>query len=95
MLGESPGSVVDGMSPAKDRPDIHFEDSARTPMLDPSATFDPEAYAAAVAPLLGLSLDPRWMDSVTANLRVLAKAAELVSDFPLADEVEAAPSFEA
>nr|WP_210036043.1 DUF4089 domain-containing protein [Methylobacterium sp. PvR107] len=64
-------------------------------MLDLSASFDPEAYAAAAAPLLGLSLDPRWLDSVTANLRVLAKAAELVSGFPLADEVEAAPSFEA
>jgi hypothetical protein len=83
------------MSPAKDHSRQRTEDSARTLMPDPSATFDPEAYAAAATPLLGLSLDPRWMDSVTANLRVLAKAAELVSDFPLADEVEAAPSFEA
>jgi hypothetical protein len=83
------------MSPAKIDPSSHAEDSARTLMLDPSASFDPEAYAAAAAPLLGLSLDPRWLDSVTANLRVLEKAAALVSGFPLADEVEAAPSFEA
>lgn len=95
MLGKSPKNAVRGMSPAKDQSRQRTEDNARTPMLDPSATFDPEAFAAAVTPLLGLPLDPRWMDSITANLRVLAKAAELVSDFPLADEVEAAPSFEA
>lgn len=64
-------------------------------MLDTSAAFDPEAYVAAAAPLLALSLDPNWIEAVTANLRVLAKAAELVSAFPLADEIEAAPSFEA
>ncbi|OXE37747.1 hypothetical protein CCS92_35015 [Methylobacterium radiotolerans] len=35
------------------------------------------------------------MAPVTANLRVLAAAAELVEAFPLADEIDAAPRFEA
>lgn len=57
--------------------------------------FDPEAYAAAAAPLLGLRLDPDWVGPVTANLRVLAAAADLVASLPLPDEAEAAPRFEA
>jgi hypothetical protein len=57
--------------------------------------FDPDAYAALAAPLLNLVIDPAWVSPVTANLRVLAAAAELVASFPLPDEVEAAPRFEA
>ncbi|MCJ2143649.1 DUF4089 domain-containing protein [Methylobacterium sp. E-066] len=57
--------------------------------------FDPDAYTAVTAPLLGLDIDPAWMQPITANLRVLAAAAELVAGFPLPDEVEAAPRFEA
>lgn len=56
---------------------------------------DLDAYAAAAAPLLGLTLDPAWIVPVTANLRVLAAAANLVQDFALPDEAEAAPVFEA
>jgi hypothetical protein len=55
--------------------------------------FDPDAYAAAAAALLGLPLQPAWVEPVTANLRVLAAAAELVGGFPLPDEAEAAPRF--
>ncbi|MCJ2055485.1 DUF4089 domain-containing protein [Methylobacterium sp. J-048] len=57
--------------------------------------FDPDAYAALAAPLLGLAIEPDWMPPITANLRVLAAAAELVAGFALPDEVEAAPRFEA
>ncbi|WP_375457028.1 DUF4089 domain-containing protein [uncultured Methylobacterium sp.] len=63
------------------------EPPARKPDLD--------AYAAAAAPLLGLRLDPAWITPVVANLRVLAAAADLVGGFPLPDEAEAAPVFEA
>lgn len=56
--------------------------------------FDPEAYMAAAAPLLGLTLDPAWIAPILANLRVLAAAGDLVSSFPLPDELEAAPRFE-
>ena len=64
-------------------------------MPDQPPAFDPEAFAAASAALLGLSLDPSWIEPVTANLRVLAAAADLVAGFPLPDEAEAAPRFEA
>ncbi|AYO82795.1 AtzG-like protein [Methylobacterium brachiatum] len=57
--------------------------------------FDPDAYAALAAQLLGLALDPAWMPAITANLRVLAAAADLVAGFPLPDAFEAAPRFEA
>lgn len=68
---------------------------ARTPMQNANRTFDPETYAAAAAPLLGLDLDEAWTASVCGNLRVLAAAAALIMDFPLPDETEAAPRFEA
>ncbi|QEE38049.1 MULTISPECIES: DUF4089 domain-containing protein [unclassified Methylobacterium] len=57
--------------------------------------FDPDTYAVVAAPLLGLAIDPAWVLPITLNLRVLASAAELVAGFPLPDEVEAAPRFEA
>lgn len=64
-------------------------------MPDTPPPFEPERYAAAAAGLLGLALDPAWIEPVTANLRVLAAAADLVAGFPLPDEAEAAPRFEA
>lgn len=64
-------------------------------MPDEPLPFEPETYAAAAAPLLGIALDPAWIGPVTANLRVLAAAAELVTAFALPDETEAAPRFEA
>lgn len=57
--------------------------------------FDPETYARAVAGLLALPIDPAWMPSIVANLRVLHAAADLVGAFPLPDEAEAAPVFSA
>lgn len=59
------------------------------------AAFDPETYARAVAGLLALPIDPAWMSSIVANLRVLHAAADLVGAFPLSDEAEAAPVFSA
>ncbi len=64
-------------------------------MPEPQLPFAPETSASAAASLLGLSLDPAWVEPVSANLRVLAAAAALVADFPLPDEAEAAPRFEA
>ncbi len=57
--------------------------------------FDPDAYAIAAAGALGLRLDPDGLAPVAANLRVLMQAAERVGAFPLPDEAEAAPVFEA
>jgi hypothetical protein len=63
------------------------------PPEDPA--FDPDTYAEAVAGLLALPIDPAWMPSIAANLRVLHAAADLVGAFPLPDEAEAAPVFSA
>ncbi|WP_457104015.1 DUF4089 domain-containing protein [Methylobacterium sp. P5_C11] len=57
--------------------------------------FEPEIYAPAAAAFLGLTLEPAWIGPIIANLRVLAAAAELVESFLLADEIDAAPRFEA
>ncbi|ACB79297.1 MULTISPECIES: DUF4089 domain-containing protein [Methylorubrum] len=63
--------------------------AADTPMPDL------DAYAAAAAALLGLTLDPAWTGPVVANLRVLHAAAALVGGFPLPDTAEAAPVYTA
>lgn len=63
--------------------------AADTPMPDL------DAYAAAAASLLGLTLDPAWTGPVVANLRVLHAAAALVGGFPLPDTAEAAPVYTA
>lgn len=55
----------------------------------------PAAYVAVAAEWLGLPLDPAWTESVADNLAVLRAAAERVAAFPLPDEAEAAPVFEA
>ncbi|MFC6791585.1 DUF4089 domain-containing protein [Methylobacterium komagatae] len=61
----------------------------------PVATPDLEAVMEASASLLGLTLAPEWREPVLANLRVLRAASALVEGFPLPDEAEAAPVFEA
>lgn len=87
-----------GMRPAKpSRVDPSAELSRAMPEPVPSsaAVFDPNAYIAATAPLLGIAIEAGWTDAITANLRVLAGAAALLTEFPLPDTVEAAPRFEA
>lgn len=64
-------------------------------MAETAPVFEPEAYIGATAPLLGIEVDAAWTASVAANLRVLAAAASLVTEFPLPDAIEAAPRFEA
>ncbi|MDB5557323.1 MAG: hypothetical protein JWQ36_257 [Enterovirga sp.] len=69
-----------------------------TDATPPSPTLDDAGAAAivdAMAPLLGLSIDPAWRGEVAMNLVVIANAARLVLDFPLPDELEPAPVFRA
>jgi hypothetical protein len=64
----------------------------------PSPNLDDEGATAimdAMAPLIGLSIDPDWRDAVAGNIKVVANAARLVLDFPLEDELEPAPVFRA
>lgn len=51
------------------------------------------AYIAAASILIGLPVDPAWMENVSDNLAVLSAAAARVAAFPLPDEAEPAPVF--
>ena len=53
------------------------------------------AYIVASARLLDIEIKPEWSESVRANLDVTLKLAKMVASFPLADETEPAPVFEA
>lgn len=57
--------------------------------------FDPEAVMDAMIPLLGLPIGPEHRPGVIMNLAVTARLAALVTEFPLPDEVDPAPVFEA
>jgi hypothetical protein len=54
-----------------------------------------DGYILGAAKALELKIDPAWMPSVRANLDVTLKMGALVASFPLADEAEPAPVFEA
>ncbi|MDB5645584.1 DUF4089 domain-containing protein [Methylobacterium sp.] len=56
---------------------------------------DLDTYIAAAAGLLSIPLDPAWMGAVGSNLAVLRAAADQVGAFPLPDEAEPAPVYEA
>ena len=66
-----------------------------SPNPHPTTPPDLDAYCDAAAALLGLTIDPAWRAPVLANLRVLREAAALLEGFPLPDEAEPAPVFEA
>jgi len=54
---------------------------------------DLESYMTTMAAALGLSITPESRPLVMAHLRAMLAAAALVMDFPLPDDVEAAPIF--
>ena len=62
------------------------------PTLDDATAL---ALVDAMAPMLGIAVDPDWRDAVATNLVTVANAARLVLDVPLADELEPAPVFRA
>lgn len=68
------------------------EPTLSAPALDDEAA---RAIIKAMAPLLGIQVDPAWQATVAANLRAVSAAAGLVLDFPLPDELEPAPVFRA
>ena len=66
--------------------------------LPPTPSLDDEAATAvvkAMAPMLGIAIDPAWQGAVVTNLKATANAARLVLDFSLEDELEPAPVFSA
>jgi len=54
-----------------------------------------DAYVAACAQALGLTLDPAWHKSIAFNLRLILRHASLVDEFTLPDDAEPAPVFHA
>jgi hypothetical protein len=54
---------------------------------------DPEAYVTAMATVLGLPIPAESRLSVVENVARLLAAAAFVMDFPLPEDVEAAPIF--
>ncbi len=54
-----------------------------------------DTLIAASAQALALPLDPAWRGGIEFNLRLIFTHAALVDAFPLADETEPAPVFDA
>jgi hypothetical protein len=52
------------------------------------------AYVDHAAPLMGLELTPEQREGVIRNLAVTFAVARLVMEFPLGDDVDAAPVFQ-
>ena len=62
-------------------------------MAKPDETLD--AFIEAAARALSLPVEPEWKPAIRANLQATLKHAALVDEFPLPDEAEPAPTFEA
>jgi hypothetical protein len=54
-----------------------------------------DAFVASAAALLDLPVEDGWKPAIHANLEVTLRLAKLVEDFPLAEDAEPAPVFEA
>jgi hypothetical protein len=62
------------------------------------ATTEPDAldaYLDAAAAVLGIAIEPEWRPGVRFHLATTLALADLVVAFPLDDEAEPAPVFEA
>jgi len=57
-------------------------------------TFDFGEYVDRMAELMDLPIDPEYHPGVVDNLTRIAAIAQLVNEFPLPDNIEAAPVFE-
>jgi len=54
-----------------------------------------DAFIAASAQALGLTLESAWHDSIAFNLRLILRHAALIDEFALPDDAEPAPVFHA
>ena len=57
-------------------------------------TQNPAGYVGQMSELLDLPLDPEHYPGVVKNFATISAIAKLVTEFPLPDEIEAAPVFE-
>ncbi|GEO41396.1 hypothetical protein GGE65_005532 [Skermanella aerolata] len=59
----------------------------------PDSTFDAVKHVEHMAAVLGLAVDPVYMPGIVGNMARTAEIARLVTDFPLSDDTEIAPTF--
>ncbi len=55
--------------------------------------FQAEDHVAHMEKVMGLTIDPSWRPVVEMHISAIEKAAQQVLEFPLDDDVEAAPVF--
>lgn len=55
---------------------------------------NPTEYVEQISQVLDLSIDAEYYPSVVKNFTTICAIAKLVTDFPLPDDIEAAPVFE-
>ncbi|WP_306140603.1 DUF4089 domain-containing protein [Roseibium sp. MMSF_3412] len=60
-----------------------------------STEFDARSHVAHMEKVMGLTIEEDWRPVVEAHIAAIEKAAALVQSFPLEEETEAAPVFEA
>ena len=70
------------------------EPSSTAPPSDTENSFNVDSYVAQTLSLLGLTVPPEQMASVVKNFEQVQAIAQPVLDFPLPDDLEAAPRFE-
>ncbi len=63
-------------------------------MANYERSIDFEQYVDQMAELIGLTIDPTFRPGVIDNFTRTAAIAQLVLEFPLPVEIEAAPTFE-
>ena len=61
----------------------------------PSPRHPLDHFIAAGAHSLGLKIEKSWMPAVRSHLEVTLRHGKLIAEFPLHDEAEPAPVFEA
>jgi len=59
----------------------------------PDSTFDAAEHVDHMAAVLGLAIDPEHRPGVVANMARTYEIARLITEFPLPDDVELAPTF--
>ena len=63
--------------------------------MEPTEDATIDAYIGAAAVTLGLTIEPEWLPGVKASLMATTRATALVESFPLPDDAEPAPVFDA
>lgn len=55
--------------------------------------FDPAAHVAHMETMMGLTIEEAWRPVVVMHMTAIGKAAQLVMDFELPEDIEPAPVY--